>query len=190
MPSGKVGDISRMLFVSFQSGSSAPVGKSDLTRFWSLEMHWMKPLEASSLVDALVNSGWLIGDSSSLFPNHKVELTPPELGWQPLLRDFREVPDPPEAYEGDMGANNPIMVENSEEKTPFFKPEKTSENDEVEDLIRYISRSSGLGREEVLRRAKRKIRALNPLSLGLALALVAREQHLEMPEVIAMLESD
>ena len=40
------------------------------------------------------------------------------------------------------------------------------------------------------RRAKRKLRALNPLSLGLALALVAREQHLEMPEVIAMLEGD
>ena len=190
MSSSKVEDISRILFVSFPSGSGAPVEKSDLTRFWSLEMHWMKPYEASNLVDALVNSGWLTGNDSSLFPNDKVEMIPPELGWQPLLRDFKEVPNPPEAYEGDMGVQNPILVENSEDKLQFIKPENSSENDEVEDLIRYISRSSGLGREEVLRRAKRKIRALNPLSLGLALALVAREQHLEMPEVIAMLESD
>jgi len=190
MSSSMADDISRILFVSFQSASGGMVEKSDLTRFWSLEMHWMQPVEANMLVDALVDRSWLLEESSSLLLNPMVDPISPELGWQPLLRDFKVVPDLPERTEGDMGNLHENPVARSEDSTSDEAAEEAPENDEFEDLIRYISRSSGLDRKEVLRRAKRKLRALNPLSISLALALVAREQHLEMSEVIAMMETD
>ena len=50
-------------------------------------------------------------------------------------------------------------------------------------LIDIIARESGLENKEVVRRAQRKRRALGPVPLWMALALVAREQGLAMQSV-------
>ena len=55
-------------------------------------------------------------------------------------------------------------------------------------LIDIISSGSGLQNKEVLRRAQRKRRALGPVTLWMALALVAREQGLDMGEVVSAIE--
>jgi len=55
-------------------------------------------------------------------------------------------------------------------------------------LIDIISSGSGLQNKEVLRRAQRKRRALGPVTLWMALALVAREQGLDMDEVVSAIE--
>ena len=47
-------------------------------------------------------------------------------------------------------------------------------------LLEQIANSSGLEKKEVLRRAQRKRRALGPVTLWMALLLVAREQKLPM----------
>jgi hypothetical protein len=42
---------------------------------------------------------------------------------------------------------------------------------------------SGLDKREVIRRAQRKRRALGPVSLEVAMLLLAREQNLELDEL-------
>ena len=51
-------------------------------------------------------------------------------------------------------------------------------------LLDQIAEESGLERKEVMRRAQRKRRALGPVTLWMALLLVAREQHLSMAKFI------
>lgn len=55
-------------------------------------------------------------------------------------------------------------------------------------LIDLIARESGLENKEVVRRAQRKRRALGPVTLWMALALVAREQGLDMQRVSSAIE--
>jgi hypothetical protein len=43
---------------------------------------------------------------------------------------------------------------------------------------------SGLEKREVIRRAQRKRRALGPVSLEVAMLLLAREQNLEMDRIM------
>ena len=47
---------------------------------------------------------------------------------------------------------------------------------------------SGLDNKEVVRRAQRKRRALGPVTLWMALALVAREQGLDMERVSSAID--
>ena len=50
-------------------------------------------------------------------------------------------------------------------------------------MIAWISEESGLPMKEVVRRAQRKRRALGPVTLWMALSLVAREQGLNMSKI-------
>ena len=56
-------------------------------------------------------------------------------------------------------------------------------------LIGIISDKSALENKEVMRKAQRKRRALGPVTLWMALALVAREQGLDMHEVTTVIEA-
>ena len=53
-----------------------------------------------------------------------------------------------------------------------------------------IADSSALANKEVMRRAQRKRRALGPVTLWMALALVAREQGVDMHDVTSAIEAD
>ena len=55
-------------------------------------------------------------------------------------------------------------------------------------LIELIASQSGLANNEVVRRAQRKRRALGPVTLWMALALVAREQGLDMESVSSAID--
>jgi|TARA_B100000446_G_C10233401_1_gene226787 hypothetical protein len=52
-----------------------------------------------------------------------------------------------------------------------------------------IADKSALENKEVMRRAQRKRRALGPVTLWMALALVAREQGLDMHDVTTAIEA-
>ena len=55
-------------------------------------------------------------------------------------------------------------------------------------MASIVSSMSGLERREVLRRAERKRRALGPVSLEMAILLLAREQNLDVGELIGLLD--
>jgi len=50
-------------------------------------------------------------------------------------------------------------------------------------LASRVANMSGLDKREVIRRAQRKRRALGPVSLEVAMLLLAREQNLELDEL-------
>jgi len=50
-------------------------------------------------------------------------------------------------------------------------------------LASMVAKMSGLEKREVIRRAQRKRRALGPVSLEVAMLLLAREQNLEMDDL-------
>tara|TARA_Y100000768_G_scaffold299701_1_gene233449 strand:+ start:48 stop:593 length:546 start_codon:yes stop_codon:yes gene_type:complete len=173
-------EISKLLHSSFSEG--AAVSLRDLSRIWSLEMQWFSPDSALSLARRLHQAGWLVGSQDSLEPCPSIPDRPPEMGWRPFLSRFDEMPEAPETHEEDE-ATPPVggPTEKKEDEESY------SGEDPSARLASIVSSMSGLERREVLRRAERKRRALGPVSLEIAILLLAREQNLEVGELIGLL---
>ena len=60
---------------------------------------------------------------------------------------------------------------------------------QVTQTPQFISKQSGIERDEVERRAERKVKALNYCTTWMALCLVSREQNLEMNSIIDSLSA-
>ena len=56
----------KLIFVSFSEEKELTI--SDLIRLWSLELQWMKPEEASLVIEKLIESGWLNLEDDFLSP--------------------------------------------------------------------------------------------------------------------------
>ena len=56
-------------------------------------------------------------------------------------------------------------------------------------FLGFIARKTGLSKEEISRRQQRKNKALEPSTTWICLALIAREQGLEMKDIIAALST-
>ena len=176
MPSEIEIEISKLLSSSFNEGAGEKIGMRDLARMWSLEMQWFSPDDAYSLVERLRSSGWLEGTESGLSAAPHCFLHPPELGWRPFLPRSGNIPSPP--AKNDEPQNPPVPIERAVQDDA---PDLTRKDGGK--LISIVSSLSGLDRREVIRRAKRKRRALGPVSMEVAVLLLAREQNLEMDEL-------
>lgn len=182
---GVTDEISRLLFSSFQGHPGVSFSKSDISRMWSLEMQWFSPGYSSSLVDRLHSQGWLVGTPEALLPLPGFDLLPPPLGWQPFLARPEEIPPSSVANIAEYEAKeSPVTVRDN---TPPPSVDDGISPDMAQPMISLVSRRSGLERREVVRRAQRKRRALGPVTLVMALALLAREQSLDMHEVMELI---
>jgi len=96
------------------------------------------------------------------------------------LSRVEEIPEPPSAPPERIAAppDAPDPPE-SADRTP-------SEEETKSKLASMIASMSGLEKREVIRRAQRKRRALGPVSLEMAMLLLAREQNLEMEKLVEM----
>ena len=182
---GVADEISRLLFSSFQGHPGVSFSKSEISRMWSLEMQWFSPESSSSLVDRLHSQGWLVGTPEALLPLPGFVLLPPPLGWQPFLARPEDIPL-------SSVANIAQDVPNEAPVQALDNPPPPSVDDDIspdmaQPMISLVSRRSGLERREVVRRAQRKRRALGPVTLVMALALLAREQSLDMHEVMELI---
>ena len=174
-------EISKLLQSSFIGGDS--VSMRDLSRIWSLEMQWFSPDSALSLAGRLHQSGLLVGNHDSLEPCPSIQDYLPEMGWRPFLSRFEFLPDAPD------------KVVEKETSHPMENPSKENEDKErhclenpLARMASIVSSMSGLEGPEVLRRAERKRRALGPVSIEIAILLLAREQNLEVGELIGLLD--
>jgi hypothetical protein len=177
MSSGLEIEISKLLHASFNGGTGEPIGAMELARMWSLEMQWFSPEVAYTLVERLHVSGWLVGEESGLFPCASSFNHPPELGWRPFLSRVGEIPIPP-------ASSTETSVEPPVPPIPIStdnRPDK--EEGTTGKLASMVAKMSGLEKREVIRRAQRKRRALGPVSLEVAMLLLAREQNLEMDDL-------
>ena len=210
-------DISRILFTIFNGLEPQKIDQSDVVRLWSLEMQWFSPEESQSVIDALSDAGWISRQDVTLYLSDGVKLEIPSLGWRPMTRRMLSPPiynlteidrngDP--ASDLSQPRVNAIKdIDNqSKNQESFSRPKVIRENQgtkndssnnsmpidraegSIPTLIELIASQSGLANNEVVRRAQRKRRALGPVTLWMALALVAREQGLDMESVSSAIE--
>ena len=210
-------DISRILFTIFDGLEPQKIDQYDVVRLWSLEMQWFSPEESQSVIDALSEAGWISRQDVTLYLSEGVKLEIPSLGWRPMTRRMLSPPIynlTEKDRSGDSASDlsqprvNAIKeIDNqSKNQESFSRPKVNIENQgtkndssnksmpidraegSIPTLIELIASQSGLPNNEVVRRAQRKRRALGPVTLWMALALVAREQGLDMESVSSAID--
>ena len=191
MSDESINEIQKLIFVSFSEDKKLSI--SDLERLWSLELQWMMPEEASLVIRKLIQSGWLVLENNLVSPVNLDKQYFPSLGWQPMLRI---ISSPPIFISESVSSVEKVDIESEivvnviqSEKNPSpnrHPPDRSESN--IPTLIRFIAKKSKIDNREVVRRAQRKRRSLGPVTLWMALALVAREQGLDMVEVSSLVE--
>jgi len=195
-------DIERLLALTWRTWGKIPLDPSAVTRTWSLDLGWLAPNEAELLLSKLIAAGWLVTSSDGLSPSKEVgEVTVP-LGWFPrkrLLDEPPKCPTPPTATakvetstpkEEPKESGSTIQPSTVEQKRSVGATEKDSKQPTIERppstesvdipaLLQAISDATKLERQEVMRRAQRKRRALGAITVWMALFLVARELGLD-----------
>ena len=148
----------KLLFVSFYEDKKLSV--PDLVRLWSLELQWMKPEEASLVIDKLIESGWLNVENEIVSPVFLERESIPSLGWKPILRIISSPPifDPnsiSESIDNEIESEIVVNVIQSEIISDQNHPPDRSESN-IPKLIRFIANKSKIDNREVVRRAQRK----------------------------------
>ena len=181
-------DIKRVLALCFRGQDS--LDALDLERMLSFDMGWLTPDQATEAVQALIRAGWLTGDEENLKPVDGFQNSVTPLGWHPRPeRLYNPIPYGEEDV-SDTVEGTSIMAPKVEQKKSIPNLQNADDDPRARTtkrLLKFIARSSGLSAEEVQRRAARKQRALQHVTAWMALALVAREQGLEMNSVIEAL---
>ena len=191
MSNESINEIQKLIFVSFSEQTELSI--SDLERLWSLELQWMMPEEASLVIKKLIKSGWLVSENNLLSPVYLDKQSVPSLGWQPMLRIISSPPIfvsesvPSPIVKAEVKSEIVVNVVQSEKISSEKHPPDRSESN-IPTLIRFIAKKSEIDNREVVRRAQRKRRSLGPVTLWMSLALVAREQGLDMVEVSSLIE--
>lgn len=183
-------DIRRVLAICFRG--VLELDALDIERILSLDMGWLKPDEATTAVQALIKAGWLTGAQESLSPIEDFSSSSTPLGWFPRpQRLLNPNPFSKNDIEPIEEVNETPLPASTEKKSTPVAELKEETNDPrastTRRLLKYIARASGLETEEVQRRATRKQRALVHVTGWMALALVARDQGLDMDSVIQAL---
>ena len=183
-------DIRRVLAICFRG--VLELDALDIERILSLDMGWLKPDEATTAVQALIKAGWLTGAQESLSPIEDFSSSSTPLGWFPRpQRLLNPNPFSRNDAEPTEEVNETPLAATTEKKSTPVAVLKEETNDPrastTRRLLKYIARASGLETEEVQRRATRKQRALVHVTGWMALALVARDQGLDMDSVIQAL---
>ncbi|MCS5537369.1 MAG: hypothetical protein NZ770_04630, partial [Candidatus Poseidoniaceae archaeon] len=60
-------DIGRVMALTWR-GVQGPLGPEVVSRIWSLDLQWLKPLEAEVAVAALIEAGWFIETDTGIIP--------------------------------------------------------------------------------------------------------------------------
>ena len=187
-------DLRRLLALTWRPWAQATLDSGQVTRSWGLDLGWLSPVDADEVLARLVQSGWITSDGGGLLPGVDLEGVEVPLGWFPRQNLLLEPPSlPPDKSSAPKdGVESPSRTGLDAEPFPIDGSEATKESiervdsslsDDIPTLLEAISAGCGLERQEVMRRAQRKIRALGDITLWMSLALVAREQGLELTEL-------
>ena len=192
-------DVIRTLSHLFKSETEVEL--EDAERILSFDLKFLSPGDAERAIKKLVEQGWIIQDDDEILTPaltlQNIEKTP--LSWVPrpsrLLNpvsfsDFETGTFPTSAVVEpniDQSEQNKV-VENADEDG--FEIQSSDPRVAKERLLLgFIARKTGLSKEEISRRQQRKNKALEPSTSWICLALIAREQGLEMNEIIAALST-
>ena len=191
-----VADIRTVLAICFRDGK--PLDAIDVERILSFDMEWLSPDDAEIAVQSLISAGWLCGEENALTPSINISGITAPLGWFPrpsrltnpvsvkLNEQTNQTMVPELVDEVNTTKATPIKT------TPTKKMEIASPQQEHSDprvkltkrLTKFIAKTSKIEIEEVERRANRKQKALAVATNWMCLALVAREQGIQMQEIV------
>jgi len=189
-------EVCHLLHISLEGLSGGATTSGEMSRIWSLELQWFTPEEANEVVAVLIERGWLTDSDGKISPSIGVDLSRPPLGWRPSRRRLLGIPllseppaTPPAREPVTEAPEKPKPMPRISDPTPSHLLPDRAEGS-IPGLIAMIADSSALANKEVMRRAQRKRRALGPVTLWMALALVAREQGVDMHDVASTIEDD
>ncbi|MBL11402.1 MAG: hypothetical protein CMB46_01145 [Euryarchaeota archaeon] len=174
-------EVRRLITCTFHGAGNTNLSHGELTRLWSLEFHWFSPVDALSVLEKMLDSGWLVDSVEGVVPLEGLEISLPPLGWSPILHQLMNSPGPSKRSQSmSEGAEKSpsVMVISESDNSGKYPPDWAEGSIPI--LISIISEKSGLEGKEVVRRAQRKRRSLGNVTLWMSLALVAREQGLDM----------
>lgn len=181
-------EIRRIIHATFSNSGTSSLPLDELIRIWTLDMQWMGPDVALQIIDSLCQTGWLHNYQGELAPNPNIVSIPPLFGWRPIIRSLIRPPAldsyPVEGKTADVpdeDSGSQIEVVSNQKYPPDWAEAS------IKPMIAWISEQSGLSGKEVVRRAQRKRRALGPVTLWMALSLVAREQGLNMSKIAELI---
>ena len=184
-------DIRTVLAICFRDGK--PLDSIDVERILSFDMEWLSPDDAEIAVQSLITAGWLCGEENALTPSINISGITAPLGWFPRPSRLTN----PVSVTLNEQTNETVVSKLVEqaitiEATPTKKIEITTPQEENSDprvkltkrLTKFIAKTSKIEIEEVERRANRKQKALAVATNWMCLALVAREQGIQMQEIV------
>ena len=189
-----VADIRTVLAICFRDGK--PLDAIDVERMLSFDMEWLSPGDAEIAVQSLISAGWLCGEENALTPSINISGVTAPLGWFPRPSRLTN----PDSVKLNEETNETIISELVEETiaidaTPTKKIEIVNQMENHSDprakltkrLTKFIAKTTKIEVEEVERRANRKHKSLAVATNWMCLALVAREQGLQMQEIVEAL---
>ncbi|MDP6011689.1 MAG: DUF2240 family protein [Candidatus Poseidoniaceae archaeon] len=168
-------DIGRVMALTWR-GVQGPIKPEVVSRIWSLDLQWLKPMEAEVAVAALVEAGWFIESDSGIIPAAIPNDAKTPLGWFPRPSILMH---PQRFLSTQQGLEIPADIE-----VQHVKPIAEQSSDES---VMVVAEATGLEAAEIRRRCERKKRALGPVEEWFCLALLAREQGLEISPLIPIL---
>ena len=191
MGSEDVADIRTVLAICFRDGK--PLDAIDVERMLSFDMEWLSPDDAEIAVQSLISAGWLCGEENALTPSINISGVTAPLGWFPRPSRLTN----PVSVKLNEETNETVVSELVDEAitieaAPTKKIEIISQKENHSDprvkltkrLTKFIAKTSKIEVEEVERRANRKHKALAVATNWMCLALVAREQGIQMQEIV------
>jgi len=186
-----VADIRTVLAICFRDGK--PLDAIDVERILSFDMEWLSPDDAEIAVQSLISAGWLCGEENALTPSINLSGITAPLGWFPRPSRLTN----PVSIKLNEQTNQTIIPElvdevNTIKTTATKKIEIATPQEDHSDprvkltkrLTKFIAKTSKIEIEEVERRANRKHKALAVATNWMCLALVAREQGIQMQEIV------
>ena len=182
-------DISVLLAQTWRSTQGEFIEMEAICRIWSFDLSWFDMETSLRVRDNLIRAAWLDSTPDGLRPNIDIRNVDVPFGWMPTMRPLNDPPDLPKVQQ----YSSTQRTEN-EKPTDKQQPQEVAAIDpaasHIVDILEKISNDSGIERKEVMRRAQRKRRALGPVTLWMALLLVAREQKLPMHELVQTLSNN
>ena len=177
-------DIQRILAITWKAESSNPKTIDEIARFWSLNLQWLNPEEALLAANNFVTNGWLNSLGNGYVPSINIQGVIAPLGWWPktslFMGDYRKDP-------GKADVTNEIKTTSTNSAPATSENEISSDNDKIlKRMIRFVASKSGLEREEVERRAGRKVAALGHITDRMSVILVAKEQGLDVSDLLVV----
>ena len=169
-------EITNLISLTWMNSPKEPLSKKYLTRFWSIDTQWMSFSDAEKLINELILKEWLINLDSSISPNFSINIEKIDFGWNPDKSIHFELP------KMTLESKEVINVQTNKEKIMVTSEEDFTNKERR--LVRYISAKTGVLKEEIVRRARRKKRSLGQITNSLCLLLIAKEQGMEMNELI------